>query len=513
LRKNYYFRFQFKPAKNSIKNMLLLGIDIGTSSVKVSVLDALSQTTLASAQFPEEEAEIISLQPGWAEQSPELWWEHTQMAIAACNHSGKYNPQDISAIGIAYQMHGLVLVDKEQKVLRNSIIWCDSRAVETGNAAFEAIGEEKSLSHLLNSPGNFTASKLAWVKENEPEKYDAIDKVMLPGDFIAMKLTGEITTSISALSEGIFYDFIDNQISEDVINYFGFSKDLFPKVQPVFSVHGTVKPEVAQNLGLKSSIPVAYKAGDQPNNALSLNVLKPGEVAATAGTSGVIYGVSDQLVYDQQSRVNTFAHVNYATDETRTGVLLCINGTGSLNRWTKSLFGSAVSYQQMNEEARQIAAGSEGLLVLPFGNGAERMLNNRQVGAQIIGIDLNRHTRAHIFRAVQEGIACAFRYGLDIMRENGMNPTVIRAGKANMFMSDIFTETFVNVTGVPVELYKNDGSAGAALGAGIGAGIFTSPEEAFNNMLPVQKIEPTSNEFESVYQQWKTLLEKQLSNN
>lgn len=491
--------------------MLLLGIDIGTSSVKVSVLDAVSQTTLTSAQFPEEEAEIISIQPGWAEQSPEIWWEHTQLAIAACNQSGKYRPEDISAIGIAYQMHGLVLVDKNQKVLRNSIIWCDSRAVETGNAAFEAIGAEKSLSHLLNSPGNFTASKLAWVKQNEPEKYEAIYKMMLPGDFISMKLTGEITTSISALSEGIFYDFINQHISDDVINYFGFSKDLFPEIKPVFSVHGQVKPEIAQKLGLKNSILVAYKAGDQPNNALSLNVLKPGEVAATAGTSGVIYGVSDQLVYDQQSRVNTFAHVNYAADKTRTGVLLCINGTGSMNRWAKSLFGSAVSYQQMNEEARQINPGSDGLLVLPFGNGAERMLNNRQVGAQVIGIDVNRHNRGHVFRAVQEGIACAFRYGFDIMRQNGMNPTVIRAGKANMFMSDIFTETFVNVTGVPVELYKNDGSVGASLGAGIGAGIFTSPEEAFNNMQPVQKIEPVKEAFETVYQQWKTLLEKQLN--
>ena len=490
--------------------MLLLGIDLGTSSVKVSVLDANSQQIITSATYPETEAEIISLQSGWAEQPPETWWQFTQQAITACNQSGKYNTQEISAIGIAYQMHGLVLVDQDQNVLRNSIIWCDSRAVATGNAAFEAIGEEKSLAHLLNSPGNFTASKLAWVKQNEPEIYAKIDKVMLPGDYIAMKLTGEITTSVSALSEGIFYDFIDQNISQDIINYFGFDRNLFPQIKPVFSVHGEVKADVARNLDLKNSIPVSYKAGDQPNNALSLNVLKPGEVAATAGTSGVIYGVSDQLVYDQQSRVNTFAHVNYADEAVKTGVLLCINGTGSMNRWAKSLFGSNISYQQMNDEAAKIPAGSEGLLVLPFGNGAERMLNNRQIGAQIVGIDVNRHTPAHLFRAVQEGIACAFRYGLDIMRENGMNPTVIRAGKANMFMSAVFTDTFVNVTGIPVELYQNDGSAGAALGAGIGANIFTSAEEAFKNMQPVQKIEPKNNDFEAIYQQWKTLLNKQL---
>ncbi len=490
--------------------MLLLGIDIGTSSVKVSVLDAASQSTLASAQFPKAEAEIIALQPGWAEQSPESWWEFTQQAIAACNQSGKYNPETISAIGIAYQMHGLVLVDQHQNVLRNSIIWCDSRAVETGNEAFKAIGEEYCLEHLLNSPGNFTASKLAWVKKNEPEIFAKINKVMLPGDFISMKLTGEITTSVSALSEGIFYDFIDQKLSADVLDYFGFSKNIFPPIQPVFSVHGTIKPEIAQKLGLKRSIPVTYKAGDQPNNALSLNVLKPGEVAATAGTSGVIYGVSDQQVYDPQSRVNTFAHVNYTETETRTGVLLCINGAGSMNRWAKSLFGSNVSYQQMNDAASKIKVGSEGLLVLPFGNGAERMLNNRQIGAQIMGIDVNRHTSAHLFRAVQEGIAFAFRYGLDIMRENKMHPNIIRAGKANLFLSAVFTDAFVNATGVPIELYQNDGSMGAALGAGIGSRIFTSPAEAFNNMQPVQKIEPKNQEFEAVYQQWKLLLEKQL---
>jgi xylulokinase len=408
-------------------------------------------------------------------------------------------------------MHGLVLVDKNQKVLRDSIIWCDSRAVEYGSKAFSAIGKERSLSHLLNSPGNFTAAKLAWVKENEPEIYAQIDKVMLPGDFIAMKLTDQITSSISALSEGVFFDFMENGISEDVMQFFGFEDHLIPAVNPVFSSHGILTSSVASQLKLKAGIPVSYKAGDQPNNALSLNVLNPGEVAATAGTSGVIYGVSDKLTYDAQSRVNTFAHVNYANEQKRLGVLLCINGTGSLYRWTKSLFGAGLSYQQMNEQARQAPEGSDGLRILPFGNGAERMLNNKLVGVHFHHIDLNLHSQAHIFRAVQEGIACAFRYGLDIMRENGMNPTVIRAGKANLFLSDLFAETFVNVTGVQVELYNNDGSVGAALGAGIGAGIFSSAAEAFNGMKKVQVVEPIAgNNLDAVCEEWRNLLEKQL---
>jgi xylulokinase len=492
--------------------MLLLGIDIGTSSIKVSVVDAASQKVIASASFPDTESPIIAVQSGWAEQSPEMWWEHTQQAIELCNKTNFYNPLDIAAIGVAYQMHGLVLVDKDQHVLRNSIIWCDSRAVEIGDKAFEAMGAGHCLSHLLNSPGNFTASKLAWVKENEPEIYEKTDKFMLPGDFISMRFTGEINTSVSSLSEGVFFDFVDNRLSNEIINYFGFDKTLFPEIQPVFSGHGGLLASIAQNLKLKPGIPVSYKAGDQPNNALSLNVFNPGEVAATAGTSGVIYGVSDQLAYDKQSRVNTFAHVNYAEQQKRLGVLLCINGVGSMYRWLKNAFGSTESYLQMNVKAKEAPVGSAGLLVLPFGNGAERMLNNKIVGAQFKNIDLNIHAQAHVIRAVQEGIAFSFRYGLDIMRENGMNPTVIRAGKNNLFLSELFTETFVNITGVPVELYRNDGSVGAALGAGIGAGIFSSAKEAFEYMHPVQLIEPSSKQLEPVYQQWKKLLEKQLEN-
>jgi xylulokinase len=491
--------------------MLLLGIDIGTSSVKVSVVDSETQNAIASAQYPDNESPILSPKPGWAEQAPDMWWQQAQQAIHLCNNSGSYNPDDISAIGIAYQMHGLVLVNKDQQVLRDSIIWCDSRAVDIGNKAFSDIGEKRCLSHLLNSPGNFTASKLAWVKLNEPQIYDQIDKIMLPGDFIAMKLTGEITTSVSALSEGIFYDFINNRLSKDILNYFGFSEDMFPAIQPVFSNHGKLLKSVAEKLKLKAGIPITYKAGDQPNNALSLNVLKPGEVAATAGTSGVIYGVSDKLTFDPQSRVNTFAHVNYTERQKRLGVLLCINGTGRLYSWVKNLFGPSLSFAQMNEKAAQASSGSYGLRILPFGNGAERMLNNKPVGAHFHNIDLNLHGQAYIFRAVQEGIACAFRYGLDIMRENGMNPSVIRAGKANLFLSDLFVEIFVNATGVPVELYKNDGSVGAALGAGTGVGIFASATEAFSNMKKIKVVEPSGNKFEPIYQDWKSLLQIQLA--
>jgi len=491
--------------------MLLLGIDIGTSFIKVSVVDADTQKSVASAQYPETENPIASLQSGWAEQSPEMWWEQTVQAIKKLIATNKFDPNQIAAVGISYQMHGLVIVDKNQTVLRDAIIWCDSRAVEIGESAFNKIGEETCASCLLNSPGNFTASKLGWVKNNEPEIYKQVDKIMLPGDFIAMKLTGEITTTSSALSEGIFWDFKKDEISKEVMNAFGFDYSLIPKVQELFSSHGKVSAEVAQKLGIPENIPVTYKAGDQPNNALSLNVLEPGEVAANAGTSGVIYAVTDQLFSDKFSRVNSFVHVNHAIDEKRIGVLLCINGAAIMYSWAKKVCGENLSYKEMDQLAAAIKPGSDGLFVLPFGNGAERMLQNKMIGAQIENIDLNKHTKAHIFRAVQEGIAFAFRYGLDIMRENNLHPTIIRAGKANLFLSDVFIRSFVNATGVAVELYENGGSAGAAIGAGIGAGIYKTNGDAYTNFKPIQKFEPTNVAlYDELYNEWKKLLEVHL---
>jgi xylulokinase len=511
--------------------MLLLGIDIGTSSIKVSVVDAATQKSIATAQYPEVEADIISLQTGWAEQSPDLWWKHVQSAILKLHTQQKYNPKNIAAIGIAYQMHGLVMVDKQQNVLRNSIIWCDSRAVDIGEKAFEEIGKEKCLSHLLNSPGNFTASKLAWVKQNEPELYAKADKIMLPGDFIAMKLTGNITTSITALSEGVFWDFRQNELSKDVFGYYGLSTSFIPEVKEVFTEHGKISATVAAALSLKDGIPVTYKAGDQPNNALSLNVLQLGEVAATAGTSGVIYGVSDQLNYDPQSRINSFAHINHkaslplerdgnalapsplekAGGEVRIGILLCINGAGIFNRWIKNIAGANTTYMELNDAAAKIDIGSSGLMALPFGNGAERMLENIIIGGHFHNLDFNIHTTAHMVRSVQEGIAFAFRYGLDIMRENGIDPTIIRAGKTNLFLSEVFTQSFVNSTNVEVEFYEGDGSFGAAVGAGIGAGIYKNAATALSDRKPVSIVEPCKKDiYDDLYENWKDLLNEKI---
>lgn len=490
--------------------MYLLGCDIGSSSVKASIVDQESGLTVASDYFPKVEAPMHAVKPGWAEQNPEDWWEYLRYAIKGAINKANIQGEDIKAIGISYQMHGLVLVDKKKEVLRPSIIWCDSRAVPYGERAFHAIGEKQALSHLLNSPGNFTAAKLAWVKENEPQLFDSVYKFMLPGDFVAMRMTGDIVTTISGLSEGIFWDFKENKVSEDVMNCFGFGMDLIPEIRPTFGMQGELLESVAKELGLKKGTPVTYRAGDQPNNALSLNVLNPGEIAATAGTSGVVYGVNEKVSYDQLSRVNTFAHVNHTSQQTRLGVLLCINGVGILNSWIKkNVAPQGITYDELNHLAADIAIGSEGISILPFGNGAERMLENKETGSSIHGLNFNIHNQKHIARAAQEGIVFSFKYGIDIMQEMGMDIGVIRAGNANMFLSPLFREALAGVTGAVIELYDTNGAIGAAKGAGIGAGIYTSFEEAFSSLKKIEVIEPDglkADAYCGAYENWKERL-------
>mgnify|MGYP000367199773 FL=1 len=490
--------------------MYLLGYDIGSSSVKVCLIEASSGKIIASDFSPKKEMKITADQPGWAEQNPLEWWTNLKLANESVLQKSGVNAEDIKGIGITWQMHGLILVDKDQNLLRPSIIWCDSRAVPYGEKAFAAIGEEKCLSHLLNSPGNFTASKLAWVKENEPEIFEKIDKIMLPGDYIAMKLSGEIGITIEGLSEGIFWDFKNNCISEDVIDYYGIPKSFFPEIVPTFGIQATVSASAAAELGLKEGTPISYRAGDQPNNALSLNVFNPGEIASTAGTSGVVYGVLDTLDYDKRSRVNTFAHVNYTPEQIRLGVLLCINGTGILNSWLKNNFATSLSsYGDMNELASLSPIGSKGLSIIPFGNGAERVLENKEVNCSIQGINFNIHTKGDVLRAAQEGIVFSYEYGMDIMRNMGMDIQVIRAGDANMFLSSIFRQTLSSVSNAVIELYDTDGAAGAARAAGMGVGFYADSKEAFSALEKIAVIEPEFDKKEQyleAYERWKSRL-------
>lgn len=492
--------------------MTSLGIDVGSSSVKVSLLDIERNVCLASATNPSTEMPIDALKSGWAEQDSEMWWHYVCEGI---RQIGVEHPMsEVAAVGITYQMHGLVAVDENGKPLRKSIIWCDSRAVEIGAKAMVEIGREKCLEHLLNSPGNFTASKLEWVRLNEPEIFSKIYKFMLPGDYIAYRLSGRMLTSESGLSEQILWDFKENGRADFVADYYGIPKNMIPDVCKSIGVQCVTNPEAEKLLGIPSGTPISYRAGDQPNNAFSLNVLDAGEIAATGGTSGVVYGVVDTPEADLQSRVNTFVHVNHSKSSPRYGILLCINGTGIMNSWMrKNVMQSGVDYRRMNEMAAEVPAGSEGLLSIPFGNGAERVLGNTCPGAGLIGIDLNRHTSSHILRAVQEGIAYSFRYGIDIMKGMGLKPNVIRAGYANMFLSPVFAATLATLTGAKIELYNTDGSLGAARGAALGAELYKSRSEAFSGLAVMDTVVPDaadSDALEEAYFRWKSVVENTL---
>lgn len=494
--------------------MYLLGYDIGSSSVKAALVDANTGVCVASDFFPRQEAPIKALKSGWAEQRPDDWWSYLKEATKSVLATSKVNPADIKAIGISYQMHGLVAIDRERRVLRDAIIWCDSRGVPYGEKAFGELGADTVLPRLLNSPGNFTAAKLRWVKENEPELFEKIDKVMLPGDYIAMRLTGEICTNPEGLSEYMLWDFSENAPAKFLLDYYGFDSSILPEVKTTFCEQGRLTDAAAAELGLKAGTPVTYRAGDQPNNALSLNVFNPGEIASTAGTSGVVYGINGTVDYDRRSRVNNFAHVNHSAEQTRIGVMTCINGTGILNSWVKrNIAPEGISYAEMNDIAAQAPVGSAGVSILPFGNGAERVLENRQIGCSMHGINFNIHNRSHIIRAAQEGIVFSFIYGMEIMASIGLDIKKIHAGHANMFLSPIFRDTLASVSGATIELYDTDGAVGAAKGAGIGAGIYADNNEAFASLRKIEEIAPAADRtpYLEAYARWKQYLANEMA--
>lgn len=492
----------------------LLGLDIGSSSIKGVILDLASGKPLAQASSPATELEISAPVAGWAEQHPDLWWEHVCHVIAALRTHSPTALQSVKAIGIAYQMHGLVLVDAQSRPLRPAIIWCDSRAVPYGERAAAKLGSDTCLRQFGNSPGNFTAAKLAWVKENEPDVIRQASHFMLPGDYIALKLTGKVGTTSSGLSEGVLWNFPQNTLASDVLTAFDLPDSLVPPIGDNVGVFEGVRSDVAKELGLPPGVPVTYRAGDQPNNALALNVLRSGEVAANAGTSGVVYGVTNKLGVDPSSRVNNFLHVNSTTKDPRIGVLMCVNGTGSFYRWVRNTFAPTTTYGELNRLAEASPVGAHALIGLPYGNGAERTLGNVTLGASFEQLDLNRHSLSDVIRATQEGIVFALCYGVEIMQGMGLTPTRVRAGNANMFQSPLFCRTFTTTLNVPLELYTTDGAEGAARGAGIGAGLL-SYSDAFEGLQKELTIEPHAASSEAThvaYQRWKNALERKLTN-
>ena len=489
--------------------MYFIGYDLGSSSLKTALVDSETGETLTVIKTPAEELGIDAPYPGWAEQDPELWWKCICEGTREILSKTKVAAEAISGIGIAYQMHGLVTLDRTGQCVRPAIIWCDSRAVSIGAQTLEELGEPQCQEHLLNEPGNFTASKLRWVQQEEPEAFKKTETFLLPGDYIAYRLSGQSQTTASGLSEGILWDFQKGQPAYWLLGHWGMPDSLVPEIVPTFGYQSKVSKSGARDTGLSEGTPILYRAGDQPNNAFTLNVLEPGIVAATGGTSGVLYGITASPEVAELRRFNHFLHVNHTPEQLRIGQLLCINGAGSLYRWLKDQLDVS-GYDEMNILAEAVPVGSDGLLCFPFGNGAERMLDNKSIGASFSGLEFNRHHKGHLCRAALEGIAFAFRYGMELMEGSGLPFKTIRAGNDNLFQSDIFTTTLAALGQTTIELFEVTGAVGAARACmveqlGLKEYIErTAGRDYLATVLPVKEV----GDYRIAYLRWKDELQK-----
>ena len=493
--------------------MYFLGYDLGSSSVKAALFDIKTHKVIASASYPPQEMKISSPYPGWAEQDPEEWWQNVIQVTRLLMSQVPSEKHKVQGIGISYQMHGLIVLDKNRQILRPAIIWCDSRATIQGEKLYKSLGATYCQQRLLNAPGNFTAAKLSWIRENEPEIFGQIDTIMLPGDFLAFKLTGEIFTTISGLSEGTFWDFENHEPAEKLLNCVQGSGEILPKLTDTFGLQGNLTTKAAHALNLPSDIPLWYRAGDQPNNALALGVSAPGEVAASGGTSGVVYGIADAHINDTKNRINSFAHVNHSKPETRLGVLLCINACGILYRWIRQNIGNSATYDQLELLAAQSMVGAQGLSFLPFGNGGERMLLFKNESAQLYGLDLNRHERKDLIRAGLEGVAFSFVYGIEMMKTLGVPIQKINVANDNLFQSDIFSQTIANLAEATIEMKVTTGAIGAAQAAAFASGAYASLKEATFDPTISKTFNPAiSGHYKQAYEQWKNYLKLSLTN-
>jgi xylulokinase len=474
--------------------MKLLGIDTGTSGTRAVLLDAAGRVASSATA---EHAPISSLRPGWAEQDPHGWWNAACRAIPECLARAGVSPGEIDGIGLTGQMHGLVLLGSDSEVLRPSIIWCDQRTEAECRAITEKVGAQR-LIELTANPAvtGFTLPKIWWVQKNEPELWGRVRTILLPKDYVRFRLTGARAIDVADASGTLLLDVVNRRWSAPMMEISKLSEDLLPRVFESQEVASHISEEGARATGLRAGIPVVAGAGDQAAGAVGMGIVRPGAVSATIGTSGVVFAATASPLLDPKGRIHTFCHAV----PKRWHVMGVTQAAGFSLRWFRDQFGIASSYagdfardayDSLMDEAGAVPGGADGLLWAPYLMGERTPHLDPHARGALVGLTAT-HTRAHVVRAILEGVAFSLRDTLAIFSELKLPIESIRLGGGGA-RGTVWRQVQADVYGMPVDLVEaEEGPAyGAALLAGVGVGAWPSVESACEAAVRVAKrIEP-----------------------
>ncbi len=490
-------------ATKSKNFMDFLGIDVGTGGSRAVLIDS-SGAIVASATI--EHAPFASPEIGWAEQNPEDWRRASIEAIRQVLANENVNAEDIAAVGLSGQMHGAVFLDKFDKVLRPSIIWCDQRTENQCRELTEKIGAEK-LIELVSNPAlpNFTLTKMLWVRENEPEIWRKVKCVLLPKDYVRFCLTGDKATDVSDASGTLMLDVRNRKWSKEILAASEIGESLLPELYESAEITGTISAECAAETGLLKGTPVVAGASDNAAGAIGMGIVRVGSVSATVGTSGVIFAVTDKPSIDLRGRIHTFCHAA----PNRWHVTGVTQAAGLSLRWFRDNFSLNENYDDLTAESAKISVGADGLLWTPYLMGERTPHIDSNVRASLIGLTAS-HTKAHVVRAILEGVAFSLRDSLEIFKDLDIPIQTIKLGGGGA-RSSLWRQIQADVYGRAVEIVESDEGAayGAVLLAGVGAGRWKTIDQACGETIRVaEKIEPNDESVEILnrqYQKYQTI--------
>jgi xylulokinase len=481
----------------------LIGIDIGTSGTKVIAIDEDGRLAAsASAEY-----ELLTPRPLWAEQRAEDWWDATCSCLQKI--TAQIPAEEVAGVGLSGQMHGLVMLDAQHQVLRPAILWCDQRTQEQCDYITQAVGKETLVAETCNPVlTGFTAPKIIWARDHEPEVYERARQFLLPKDYVRFKLTGEFATEVSDASGTSLLNVPERNWSRKVLSALQIDPAHLPKVYESFEVSGRISAAGAQATGLKEGTPVVGGGGDQAAGAVGNGIVQSGIISVTTGTSGVVFAFADTPAIDPALRVHTFCHA-VPNKWHVMGVML--SAGGSL-RWYRDTLGAPENrvaklmgvdpYELISREAATVSAGSEGLVFLPYLTGERTPHPDPQARGAWAGLTV-RHTKAHMARAVMEGVAFGLRDSLEILKDMGVSIGNVRASGGGA-RSDVWRQIQADVFNLPLSTINSDqGPAlGAALLAGVGAGVYASIEEACSTVVKVVSTTPVQRESAEVYEKY-----------